>query len=155
MGYRKYWRSTQQGWHEECKHSTRQGSCLSLRNTSGKRFHYFTRSRTGNGSAALALSRNVEYREGDTGIRLREETHCSWKVRTSIQVVSGRLSLSLYVGRITEYFLVLEDDGTDPVCDLVATIATAVARCMDAAHSLRLAQGGSASAQNQEREVPG
>lgn len=49
-------------------------------------------------------------------------THCSWKVRTSIHVVSGRFSLSLYVGNITEYFFLLEADGVAPVCDLVTTI---------------------------------
>lgn len=50
------------------------------------------------------------------------KTHCSWKVRTSIHVVNGRFSLSLYVGNITEYFFFPEADGIAPVCDLVTTI---------------------------------
>lgn len=45
-------------------------------------------------------------------------SHCSLKVRTSIQVVRGRFSRSLYVGRITENFFLA---GEVPVCDCIRT----------------------------------
>lgn len=44
---------------------------------------------------------------------------------TSIQVVSGKLSFSLYVGRMTEYFFLLEADGRAPVWDRVTTMYSA------------------------------
>lgn len=63
-------------------------------------------------------------------------THCSWKVRTSIHVVSGKFSLSLYVGKITEYFFLLVADGVAPVCDLVTTILLCTARSTACSRSL-------------------
>lgn len=64
----------------------------------------------------------------------KQDTHWSSKVRTSIHVVRGRLSFSLYVGRITEY-LRAPESGSDPVCDRVTTMAKVQYCCNKATES--------------------